>query len=231
MRTLKLGMDGADVKQLQNKLIEKGWVKGKADGFFGPLTHAAVVNFQKTNGLVVDGKVGTITRNALFTGSIPVELPPVQDGAIPPKPKTNAEAAKIFGNSESAVSAQLAFCEVPEVLKCFGLKNGKRGFTCHRLLVPQFQKVFNEIVSSGLASKLYSYEGCFNWRQIAGSSNRSLHSYAIAIDLNYEGNELGDSTPAMDRGVVAIFKKYGFFWGGDYAGRKDGMHFEWYDRG
>lgn len=68
------------------------------------------------------------------------------------------------------------------------------------------------------------------WALIAGSSNMSLHSYAIAIDLNYEGNELGDSTPAMDRNVVKIFKKHGFFWGGDYRGRKDGMHFEWYDR-
>lgn len=223
-------MDGADVRQLQIKLIEKGWLKGKADGIFGPITRSAVINFQKTNGLVVDGKVGSITWNALFTGSTPVEQAPVDNDSVPPKPKTNAEAAKIFGNSEAAVSSQLAFCEVPDVFKVFGLKNGKRGFTCHKLLVPQFKKVFNEIAASGLASKIYSYEGVFNWRQIAGSSNRSLHSYAIAIDLNYEGNELGDATPAMDRGVVAIFKKHGFFWGGDYVGRKDGMHFEWYQR-
>lgn len=231
IRTLKIGMNGADVKALQKKLIELEWLVGEPDGIFGPKTQKAVIAFQKANNLVVDGKAGALTQRALFEGNIPVEPAPVPDGTIPPRPSSNAEAARIFGNSESAVSAQLAFCEVPDALKCFGLKNGKRGFTCHRLLVGQFQKVFNEIVAKGLADKIYSYEGCFNWRNIGGSSTRSLHSYAIAIDLNYEGNEWGDSTPAMDRGVVAIFKKHLFRWGGDYTGKKDGMHFEWYDRG
>lgn len=232
-RTLKLGDSGTEVEHLQQKLISLGWMTGTADGIFGPITKAAVRKFQLANDLVVDGRVGDITWRALFSGTIPTEPAPLPTTTVPKKPKTNAEAAKIFGDSKAEVESQLAFCETPLSIKCFSFRGntGKRGFTCHKLLVPVFQLVFNEIAAKGLQDKLYSYEGVFNWRTISGSGNRSLHSYAIAIDLNYEGNELGDSTPAMDRNVVAIFKKYGFFWGGDYSGRKDGMHFEWYDRG
>lgn len=111
------------------------------------------------------------------------------------------------------------------------LVDGRRGFYCHKLLVRQFQKCFAEILAADLwDDEFYSWEGCYNLRNISGSSNLSLHSWAIAIDFNYKGNELGDSTPAMDKRIVAIFKKNGFFWGGDYRGRKDGMHFEWYSR-
>lgn len=229
MKTIKIGSSGTEVKKAQSRLQILGYYNGKIDGIFGPITKRAVADFQRANNLVVDGIVGPITWGALDTNTIPVEPAP-SDGDIPRKPRTNSEAAQIFGNTKQRVESQLRFCEIPDVFTCFGTKNGKRGFTCHRLLVGQFQKVFNEIAASGLAHKIYSYEGCYNWRKISGSNTMSLHSYAIAIDLNYEGNELGDPTPAMDRNVVAIFKKHGFFWGGDYRGRKDGMHFEWYDR-
>jgi peptidoglycan hydrolase-like protein with peptidoglycan-binding domain len=39
--------------------------KLKQDGQFGPKTEAAVKRFQKTNGLVVDGIVGTQTSGAI----------------------------------------------------------------------------------------------------------------------------------------------------------------------
>ncbi|MGG2027229.1 peptidoglycan-binding domain-containing protein [Gottfriedia sp. S16(2024)] len=37
-----------------------------ADGIFGPITDRAVRNFQKKNGLTVDGKVGPKTWAKLF---------------------------------------------------------------------------------------------------------------------------------------------------------------------
>lgn len=237
MKVLKIGIASPEVKKLQQKLIKDGWLKeiidgkNQADGFFGRNTHAAVVSFQRANDLVVDGIVGEITWNAVMKGVLNTE--PAPTTGIPQIPSSNAEVKKIFGSTKAEIESKLAFCEVPSSLKAFPFRGntGKRGFTCHKLLVPVFQSVFGEIVAQDLEDKIYSYEGVFNWRQIAGSSNMSLHSYAIAIDLNYEGNELGDSTPAMDRNVVKIFKKHGFFWGGDYTGRKDGMHFEWFKRG
>lgn len=62
---LKQGSSGAQVKTLQTKLINWGYLSGKADGIFGAKTKAAVVKFQKKNGLTADGVVGTKTAQAL----------------------------------------------------------------------------------------------------------------------------------------------------------------------
>jgi N-acetyl-anhydromuramyl-L-alanine amidase AmpD len=60
----------ANVKTFQQKLISKGYDLGKygADGYFGPMTSAAVVKFQKANELAVDGIVGVNTWNKLVNG-------------------------------------------------------------------------------------------------------------------------------------------------------------------
>src|SRR5699024_5810968 len=55
---------GAAVSELQAALNDHG--AGLAvDGSFGPLTHNAVVNYQASNGLLVDGVVGPETRGSL----------------------------------------------------------------------------------------------------------------------------------------------------------------------
>ena len=56
---LKLGSRGNEVKVLQEKL------NLKADGIFGPLTEEAVKDFQRSNGLEVDGIVGAGTLSKL----------------------------------------------------------------------------------------------------------------------------------------------------------------------
>ncbi|MDN5276885.1 MAG: peptidoglycan DL-endopeptidase LytE [Clostridiales bacterium] len=63
---LKMGSRGAEVKKMQQALIEQGFLSGKADGIFGPLTRAAVMAFQRAKGLVVDGIAGPKTLNALY---------------------------------------------------------------------------------------------------------------------------------------------------------------------
>lgn len=56
---LKLGSKGNEVKALQEKL------NLKADGIFGSITEEAVKDFQRTNGLEVDGIVGANTLSKL----------------------------------------------------------------------------------------------------------------------------------------------------------------------
>ena len=62
---LKQGSRGDSVKTVQQKLISWGYLKGSADGIFGAKTKAAVVAFQKKNGLTADGIIGTRTAQAL----------------------------------------------------------------------------------------------------------------------------------------------------------------------
>ncbi len=61
VRTLKFGMKGEDVKELQSDLKALGYSVGIVDGIFGNLTTLAVKAFQKANMLISDGIVGKLT--------------------------------------------------------------------------------------------------------------------------------------------------------------------------
>ena len=65
--TLKLGSRGEDVKALQQRLVELGYLSGKADGIFGASTEKAVADFQKRSSLTADGKAGKVTQNLLYS--------------------------------------------------------------------------------------------------------------------------------------------------------------------
>ena len=54
-------MRGDDVAALQARLTEMGFHCGRVDGIFGPMTESAVKEFQKSVGVVVDGKCGPAT--------------------------------------------------------------------------------------------------------------------------------------------------------------------------
>lgn len=64
-RTLKKGCKGEDVKWLQTNLNLRGYFL-EMDGIFGEKTLRAVMDFQKKNGLTVDGLVGKATIAALM---------------------------------------------------------------------------------------------------------------------------------------------------------------------
>lgn len=63
--TLKVGVRGSAVKQLQTCLSRLGYLPGKADGWFGAGTYQAVMSFQKANSLGRDAIVGPASRRAL----------------------------------------------------------------------------------------------------------------------------------------------------------------------
>ena len=65
MPMLYRGCTGDAVKTLQEKLNAKGFDSGNVDGIFGSKTKAAVLAFQKANGLAADGIVGPLTWGKL----------------------------------------------------------------------------------------------------------------------------------------------------------------------
>lgn len=99
---------------------------------------------------------------------------------------------------------------------------------CHKAMLPQLRGALREVVSRGLADKILpeQYAGCYYPRFIGRDPAKglSLHSWGIAVDLNVPGNQRG-TLGDIDRDVVAIFKKWGFAWGGDWRWT-DPMHFE-----
>ena len=64
--TLKKGATGNITKLLQEKLVSLGYNTNGVDGIFGSGTEKAVMSFQKSNALVVDGIVGKNTWRKLL---------------------------------------------------------------------------------------------------------------------------------------------------------------------
>lgn len=64
-------------------------------------------------------------------------------------------------------------------------------------------------------------------RKIAGSSSWSNHAWGLAVDLNAPKNPMTSRLVTdMPSWMPALWKSYGFRWGGDYSGKKDAMHYE-----
>lgn len=66
--------------------------------------------------------------------------------------------------------------------------------------------------------------GGYNCRNVAGTKQRSVHSWGLAIDINSATNGRGirGDIPAD---IVEMWEDHGFTWGGRWAYRDD-MHFE-----
>lgn len=62
MSVLRRGDEGQEVAELQERLRELGF---DAEGEYGEVTELAVIRFQESRGLLPDGVVGPITREAL----------------------------------------------------------------------------------------------------------------------------------------------------------------------
>jgi putative chitinase len=68
---LRLNSSGPEVTALQQALQAAGFNPGAIDGSFGPGTEAAVLAFQRSQGIAADGMVGPNTATALGLAAIP----------------------------------------------------------------------------------------------------------------------------------------------------------------
>lgn len=105
--TLRNGMRGEEVRQLQEALISLGYLKGTADGIFGNNTENAVRKFQRKNKLISDGLAGTKTRDLIMKQAAGSSAPAAETtrGEEPAAdPKETASAAPAAAASSSGGS-------------------------------------------------------------------------------------------------------------------------------
>lgn len=128
----------------------------------------------------------------------------------------------------SASNPFLTLWDVPASLE-IGLI--PRRIYCNKDLKGPLAQAFKNLIERCTPDGQHSYvdeiktwDGCFNIRKSRGLKSMSLHSWAIAVDINAFENGLGQE-PKLSPGFIACFTDAGFDWGGTWK-RKDGMHFQ-----
>ena len=99
-----------------------------------------------------------------------------------------------------------------------------RRIYCNSDLIEPLTKAFEKLIERDLACYIMTWDGCFNIRKKRGGNSLSLHSWAIAIDVNAAWNGFNQN-PQLDLRVVQCFVDSGFDWGGEWN-KPDGMHFQ-----
>jgi len=133
---------------------------------------------------------------------------------------TPSECLKKYGEPKNGMPC-LVVWDVPAELEIGFIP---KKIYCNKDLIEPLKQAFKNLIERGFINELKTWDGCFNIRQMRGINAMSLHSWAIAIDVNAFENGL-NKEPKLSEGFVKCFEDAGFDWGGRWK-RKDGMHFQ-----
>ncbi|MCD8089397.1 MAG: M15 family metallopeptidase [Clostridiales bacterium] len=111
--------------------------------------------------------------------------------------------------------------------------------TVNKNLKANYAGAFGELYEMGFPVKSV---GCYNYRNTHGG-RLSEHALGTAVDINpnenyclySDGTKVGtlykpyENPYSVTNEVVAVFKKYGFGWGGDWGSTPDYMHFSYFE--
>ena len=86
------------------------------------------------------------------------------------------------------------------------------------------ERALRNLIDRNLTQELKTWDGVFIIRQKRGLTSLSLHSWAVAVDVNAFENQL-NQTPKLSKNFVKCFTDAGMVWGGNWK-RRDGMHFQ-----
>lgn len=240
----------------ENFLLGQGYYWLEVDGIFDDDLHNSTESFQKSRGLRPDGVVGPRTYSVALDLGFPgvdddtqetegPNWPPRPDGIaslnasakealfgkfayVPAPTSTNPEAIRI---TDSWSTLNITTVEVPQLKNVLGAP--KSGVVpIHSKIAEQFKALWQAWEDEGLLPLVTDFGGTWVPRFIRGSrTSLSNHAWGTAFDINVSANPLG-AVPTLVgrrgsvRKLVPLALEHGFFWGGWYPNRPDGMHFE-----
>lgn len=227
MRLLKLGSEGEDVKKVQAALNEIFEDQLRLDGKFGPRTKEMVEAFQDDQGLNVDGVVGPITWRKLFNEE------PQHETVYFPLMQSDLMSLMDDPRDPAWKANWLTFIDLTKFVNQHGLPrdglqyNGKSiGFWGNRLMEKPFLLGMQNLVDSGRIEEWRRFDGCWNVRVMKGGTSLSVHSWAMAFDVNAAENPFNSSRHQLSNEFVNCFARAGFESGGMWTSPKDWMHFQ-----
>ena len=130
MPVLKIGSSGAEVRSLQERLKELGFDPNGVDGNFGPGTQAALIAYQKANGLEADGKAGPNTLAALnVNGAASMSTAePTSNGGDANGSSSAAGATLTLTEDDYKQAAEMLNCEIAAIKAVAEVESRGAGF-------------------------------------------------------------------------------------------------------
>ncbi len=127
---------------------------------------------------------------------------------------------KIYGKACDEKNLVIANIPFPLVIAWDKTKTTRK-IQCHKLVKNDIENIFKDILKEYGLPKIKElgidiYGGCYNCRLMRGGTKQSMHSWAIAIDLNPEKNQLrwgkdkAQFAKLEYKKMIDIFYKYGW---------------------
>ncbi len=253
---LRVGSDGPEVVAWQLFLRGRGFgivADGKFGPRTEAATKAYQASRHLDQTGIVDDETEAMARVDGFGQPVGGAPSPIERGPEwPPRPAFpplvgNRARAEVFGafsyvpaptpgNPEGIRitdewGSNIVMVAIPQLRGIVGAPEGGR-VPFHRLAAEPVRELFRRWEEAGLLPLVRTWAGSWVPRFIRGSrTTLSNHAFGSAFDINAAWNGLG-AVPALAgrmgsvRELVPIANDLGWFWGGHFSGRPDGMHFE-----
>lgn len=256
MRVLRKGMTGEDVERWQFFLVGQSHQLEVDGNFGDDTLNATKAfqteNNLDADGAVGPNTLG----RAMTLGFDPLDDPggsPTSGANFPPAPAfrpliSTADRQQLFGAFEFVAAPVPSNPENIRILGNWEQENIRRvpvpqlvgvqgappdgGVRFHKNAVHQLVALYDAWATANLLDRILTWDGAFVPRFVRGSRTvLSNHAFGTAFDINASFNPRG-TRPALVgrkgcvRELVKIANDHGFYWGGHFSGKPDGMHFE-----
>jgi hypothetical protein len=166
----------------------------------------AFLNEMIESHLVVDGLAGPKTNDALYAYTTSILTP--TKNSWPRQSEVRARTS-MFGDP----GRNLVLLECPYIMyDDYDRANKIAHFLCHAKVKDSLRRILQRTLDHyGLTQirklNLDINSGCYNYRNTTDSSSLSMHAWGVAIDFDYEHNQMyqSGSTAAFSKPVYAPF--------------------------
>src|ERR1035437_1463508 len=235
---LQLGVpDGPDVRALQIALSNAGYRIDITTGTFTADTDYWVRQFQKQHNFTVNGILDKdeaalldIPHDEVLAAATPL----IHAASGLPHDDT-ASLIAFYGNPDAPGFEDNIVRVTPPFPLTYAGNPWPHSIEFHRKCAPAFEQAFSLIweaaghdLASPILRRVSKFSGSRVNRPIRGSSRKSCHAFAAALDVDADELPMGCGVdPAiMPIEIVNSFDAAGLFWGNNYIGRKDPMDWQ-----
>lgn len=190
-QSLDYGARGDEVKKIQTRLKELGYFNGEIGGNYLTKTQTAVQEFQKDNGLQIDGECDEVTYNRLFSDEAnKKEVKIIEGPAAEPAHGTAKKMDWWTSDFKTKICPKGTVMTITDVETGIAWREKRRGGTNHADLEPLSAA---DTAAFKKAAKKWSWDRravfvTINGVNYAGSINCMPHGNGAIKDNNFDGH-------------------------------------------